>query len=381
MRVTIIDLDWYNKISFLPNPICMKLSSYHKQMRDLINFPKDGFEIKMSYDLMYVVSKQKKIKIPSEINCRDKNVRLFGENFKFLKQYMKDIPDEVAACRADYTLYKLSENNKMANINVVQFFNNGRMLRKIQDFRSSLSGVKNTLIIDKDFWGYKEDDIEICVDMLKDYKNICFEYPIDILKIIKSEKLKKLFYSLNFYTSKDIEFINNATTEEESENVIQFLIEYKEHKPNQAFIPIYFKTKTLPHNIENAAHDLRRCLRIAFIAKQNMVPIFFQAPERIDSPFWFYFEELEAWSIYGFKDSWIEQMTRSTRLRFNCSTERILYDSLKWNTPSINYFLDIARYDLSMIEKYGYLEWGDKYREELDWDKILNNKNYTGGNK
>ena len=38
MRVTIVDVEWYRKKSFLPNPKCMKISSYYKQQNAIINF-------------------------------------------------------------------------------------------------------------------------------------------------------------------------------------------------------------------------------------------------------------------------------------------------------------------------------------------------------
>ena len=36
MRVAMLDLDWYNHQSFVPNEKCMKLSSFHKQCGDLV---------------------------------------------------------------------------------------------------------------------------------------------------------------------------------------------------------------------------------------------------------------------------------------------------------------------------------------------------------
>ena len=55
MRVTIVDLEWYNHKSFVPNPKCMKISSYYKQLNALVNFALNKFDLLMDYDEMYVI--------------------------------------------------------------------------------------------------------------------------------------------------------------------------------------------------------------------------------------------------------------------------------------------------------------------------------------
>ena len=54
MVVTIWDTDWcYNKESF-PNIYCMKLSSYHQQLGDTINFVRDEVDTTLACDKRYI---------------------------------------------------------------------------------------------------------------------------------------------------------------------------------------------------------------------------------------------------------------------------------------------------------------------------------------
>ena len=55
MKVTIVDLDWYNKKSFVPNAKCMKIASYYKQQQAIVNFATNSYELRMDYDKMYVI--------------------------------------------------------------------------------------------------------------------------------------------------------------------------------------------------------------------------------------------------------------------------------------------------------------------------------------
>ena len=87
MRVTIIDIEWFNKISFTPNVVCMKLSSYHKQLGDLINFPTNSFELNLKFDKMYIIRKSLGSKIPIELDIKNEKVFLLGEGFKFNSRY------------------------------------------------------------------------------------------------------------------------------------------------------------------------------------------------------------------------------------------------------------------------------------------------------
>lgn len=152
MRVTIVDLEWYNHKSFLPNPKCMKISSYHKQLNDLINFALDKYMLQMDYDIMYVVRETiAGGAFPVEIDLLDGRVHLIGEGLKFYDRYVSDIDDVMAACRPDYLLYPLPEENKMANADIVQFFAQGKLLPLMQDYHNTYRKKHYTYVTDKGF--------------------------------------------------------------------------------------------------------------------------------------------------------------------------------------------------------------------------------------
>ena len=44
-------MDFFYKKSVYPNPTVMKISSYHKQLGDLVNFIEEPSHVKMPFDL------------------------------------------------------------------------------------------------------------------------------------------------------------------------------------------------------------------------------------------------------------------------------------------------------------------------------------------
>lgn len=152
MRVTIVDLEWYNHTSFVPNPRCMKLSSYHKQKKDTVNFATNVNELLIDYDIMYVV--RESILgggFPEEIDLLDERLQLIGEGLKYYSRYVGDIDDVVAACRPDYLLYPIKDENKMSKANIAQFFSGGKLLPVTQNYKNTYSKVHYTYVTDKGF--------------------------------------------------------------------------------------------------------------------------------------------------------------------------------------------------------------------------------------
>ena len=63
MRVTIWDLDYYyakEKVNCF-NPDVMKISSYHKQLGDTINFVTTQDDIRRPYDLYYIIKENNNV--------------------------------------------------------------------------------------------------------------------------------------------------------------------------------------------------------------------------------------------------------------------------------------------------------------------------------
>ena len=64
MRVSIWDLDWYHKFSFMPNYKAQKVSSYYKQKGAIINFIERVEHINYEYDIMFIFRDKKLSPMP-----------------------------------------------------------------------------------------------------------------------------------------------------------------------------------------------------------------------------------------------------------------------------------------------------------------------------
>ena len=374
MRVTIIDLDWYNKVSFLPNVKCMKLSSYHQQLGDLVSFPQNEYELLLDYDKMYIIRESMDGTIPKKLPLRSEKVYLMGKFFKkYYSRYAEDeFTDVIAACRPDYLLYPLKEENKMTKANIVQFYNGDKRLPKLQNFKNAYTKNQYTLVVDDGFWARDKKDIIECVKVLKSCQNIVFSKEISLKSIIYDSELKNLFFSMNFKEGSMIKFVNDCEVGKE-QDIMDFLKEYQEKFTTQRIPPIYFNSLTMDHNADHtlAIKDFERCLDIIYRAKQQQVKIYIRAPRRADTPFWYFFEELEAWCKYRPRDSFVEHMFYVNQVVYKAPVELIMQNKLQWNTVQSQMFEELYRKYPDLINKYAYLRWGDEEFTRMDLDKII----------
>ena len=180
-KITIIDIEWYNGYSKLPKPLCMKLSSYHKQLGDIINFAETSWQIGLDFDVMYVVREGTAGTLPKEIPMHNDKVYLIGNGFRYYNRYLKELPTAIDSCRPDYLLYKIDEENNMTKANIIQFYSrDGKRLPLIQDYHRAIKGSKWNLVIDEKFWEHTYEDIAACVQTLKLDKNVVFQHEIKL---------------------------------------------------------------------------------------------------------------------------------------------------------------------------------------------------------
>lgn len=196
MNVTIWDLDWYCGHSQVPNVNCMKLSSYHKQRGDSINFITDKTQLGLAFDLMYIARESEETEVPNTKLLNDSRVRLLGRGFRYYGT--KSIGNVVAACRPDYLLYKVDEHNPYANANFAQFYCGKTRLTKKQDYHSTFKFHKKTLVVDNYFWRAENSDIICCLEELKYEKNVAFLKPISLFKIVSNTEIREKFLALHF---------------------------------------------------------------------------------------------------------------------------------------------------------------------------------------
>lgn len=354
MKITIVDLDWYNKASFLPNPKCMKISSYYKQQQVLVNFATNSYELKMDYDELYVV--REKIDsggIPEEINLLDNHTHLIGEGLKFYERYESDIDSVIAACRPDYQLYPLLEENKMAKADMVQFFHDGKLLPLIQDYHSSYSKKHLTYVLDKDFWRYDEDSLQKCVEKLQKDKNVCFSGGLDLNLIFQNKnKLKMLEKIKVSWDSTEVFW-----SLEDSNDLFDFIRKSKGTGTRTIKVPICYSGDHLQQS-SFITKDFYRYLKFAIECKQRKLHIKFISPERKLSTRWFFFEYLESWTQYGFTQSLVEFMSRMACLQHNVSFIQLFTTQRFWDDRVyvlMYWFRDYS----DIMNALAFRQWGD----------------------
>lgn len=127
----------------------MRLSSYHKQQGDSINFITDETQLSFAYDKMYIAKELERTPLPQRKYLDDIKVELLGKGFKYYKS--KQINSIVAACRPDYLLYEHSARNPYANANFITFYANNQLIKTRQDFHNTFNYHKKTVVTDSYF--------------------------------------------------------------------------------------------------------------------------------------------------------------------------------------------------------------------------------------
>lgn len=374
-KITIWDMDFYYKKSFKPSPIAMKISSFHKQESDIVNFVTEEDHISMSYDQFYIIKeKENTPKIPGKL-IDDKRVRLIGKPNRFFPGYWE--PDAlISAVRPDYQLYPENPRDAYYNANIAQFYHEGKLLTARQPFENTIAFHKKTLVIDKEFWDASYEDIEKCLLELKKYKNIAFLHPISLEKIINNNTVRQLFINLHYSQGTIFKFRNNYGHSFFSAIILfQFIADLKEVHEHVKFGPLPFKAITGDHwnSRDSALQDFERCLRIADESKRQKIHIRIISPNnRFDSPFWYYFEILEFWTLYLETKSYIELMLNSAMKKLQLQWFQILNNHLKWETPNTYFLLSILTKMPEWIEQYGYRQWGDEFIDKklIDWNEV-----------
>ena len=380
-RITIWDMDFYHKKSFTPNPIAMKLSSYHKQKGHLINFISEAYHITMSFDTFYIIKEKPRTPKPPGHLLHHKQVNLIGKSFKFFDNYWIP-PKIISAVRPDYLLYPDVHRNAYYNANIAQFYHNGTLLNKKQPFENTKKHHKKTLVIDKEFWLVSQENMKSCLMELKQYKNIAFLHPIDLKILLSSEDLMALFVNLNFSSGTVFRFRNNyGQRYEDALELFKFIRRMKTAHGHIRITEIPFKTTTTDHweGVDAGLYDLERCLKIMNEAKKHKIHIRFVSPSfRLESPYWYYFEMMEYWTMNMERVSYVELMLNSSTKHTGMPWYGILNNKLKWNFPNLYFLLAVLTKKKRWIEDYGFRQWGDDMIEYqlIDWNVV---NTYKGG--
>lgn len=370
MRITIVDLEWYNKLQFVPNPKCMKISSFHKQKNDIVTLAQDSYDLTLDYDYMYVVRENiSSGSIPESIDLLSEKVFLIGEGLKFYSRYKEDIDEVMAACRPDYLLYPIIKDNVMSRANIVQFFSGGKLLDVFQDYHNTYRNKHYTYVVDRNFWDYSDEDIEKCGKRLEKDKTIVFRDEINLNAVLDSKIKTRILLKMHIDWSKakfKIVFTNKQTIE----SFLNFVDKIPSGK--RSFIKV--RGEIVYHrdhfdSIIECMRDFSEYFQLLGIMKQKKVNIVVESPERIKSPYWFYFEDLEGWTKNNFHLSFVEYITRWLCYFKEIDLDTLLTNRILW-TDDIFRLMYLFRDYPDLMNKIAFLRWDDNSLEYRDYHSL-----------
>lgn len=380
MRISVWDIDWYSKKSFLPNYKVQKIVSFHKQKGDFINFITEVEHLSFDYDLMYIVRDNRRSPFPPSKYIDKENVRLVGAEFNYYDNKYT-LPAEVEMVRPDYTIYELREENSFANANVIQLLHNKTFLPVIQNpINVAAKGRKKSLLVDDKIWELSDEDLVKYLSLVKDYESIAFLHPISLKRII-DDKFWPQFSSLDFKQNTKFRFKNDLGSDESScKIIIDKMYELKQKYPHIAINPFPVKAIIFDHwnNKNTGIEDLKRILKIVDYAKQKKVNLIIKTPnDRHITPYWFFFDMLEDWTTYSIDMSYIEMMTSSLTKRSGLQWVQILENYIKWSVPRVDFLLHVIT-SYPEVLPYTTRKWGDNSIDisSLDFTKVAEFKNY-----
>lgn len=361
MKISIWDLDYYfsTQKGEKVNVDVQKISSYHKQKGDSVNFVTTERDIYRPYDIYYIIKENQNTPNPPMEFFINPKVRWWGEAY-VMKQNWK-MSDAMLACRPDYLLYpeRLSRDARAEQIRLLG--NNNKLLPLVQDWSNTLKD-KNYIVTDKKLWYVDETTVISALQRLQTVPNICFEAPIPIRVLCQHDKMLQEFWKLNFSKRSQLEFVR--VYPEEMSMVFDFLKEFKVHFPTCPIPHIKLLYARIPWVTQTEAQQgMQRLREIVVQAKERLVYLDIIGPkQRKDTSFFFLPELMEEWSKLNFKMAWLEYLS----VRFKVD-KNYMSGSTEWNKPNKWHplFRDAIRQtykDTDFLLK----KWGDEKVSELE---------------
>ena len=331
MKVTIWDLDYYyaSERKNCKNPDVMKIASYHKQIGDKVNFVSKQDDIYRPYDLYYLIKEKQKTPLPPVDFFVNHRVRWWGAAFKLRVNWK--MPDEMLMCRPDYLLYP-ELNTKTERSEYIRLLNNeGKLLRLSQDWTNTFKN-KFAIVTDDNLWSADTSDLIDALLKLKSCKNISFLHPISIQKILSDKNIEDAFLKLKFVRGSTLQW--TTITVNEFEGAWKLIEELKKRNAGLKFggLTIDYMTTSQDHwkNKEVALHDFKIIRSIINYAKDNGFQLMIKMPTtRMETPYFFLFEELSYWTKKYIQRSWLEYIT----MRFGDINKYDMYEY--WNNPGL----------------------------------------------
>lgn len=360
-RISIWDLDYYyshdRKDCF--NADAMKISSYHKQMGDVVNFVVSENDIRRPFDLYYIIKENSKTPNPPGDFFLNRNVRWWGKAYKVRINWKMD--DIMLACRPDYLLYP-ERNTKLERAEHIRLFNNnGEPLKLVQNWKNTFKN-KHALITDTTMWFADKNHIIEALKKLQEVKKVSFLEPIWLQKIIYDKDIREEFLKLQFTPGSKLTW--TIAEIQDVDATIEFVQMFKEKfsKVSTGEIIVDYRNKNHSHweSVDWAIKDFEVVKKMICRCKKLGVQLIVRMPiERFETPYFFIFEELSTWSQKHFRKSWLEYLTSRFSNKFMLAEEY-------WNHPENWHILfrDLLRQTWTDKE-FLLLQWKDSFVSEV----------------
>lgn len=341
MKITIWDLDYYyakEKVNCF-NPDVMKISSYHKQLGDTVNFVTREVDIWRFYDIIYIIKENDETPNPPFQFFTDPKVRWWGNAYRVRIKWK--MSDAMLACRPDYLLYP-EYNTVLERSEQVRLFNDAaQLLPHIQDYSNTFK-KKRVILTDYNMWFADKKDIITALEMLQEVKNLTFYKPIWLQKIIDDKDIKDKFLSLKLSPGANIEWLPISL--KYFDKAIDFIQEFKAKFPAVSAGTLILHYLPNNHWMDRscALNDFEKIKSVIIKAKQKKIVFKIEMPIkcRLETPYFFIFEELCAWTEVNCKISWLEFIGKQYKLARSLCNQKDY-----WNKPQTwnSLFRDLLR--------------------------------------
>lgn len=311
MRVSIWDLDYYyckdKKDCF--NVDAMRISSYHKQKGDQVNFITTEYDIRRPYDLYYIIKEK-----PTTPNApldfyTNSHIRWWGDANRVRINWKMD--RVMLGCRPDYLLYP-EKNTRTERAEFIRLFDNqAKLLPITQDYSNSFK-QKNAIVVDKYMWQSSKKSLLQALDMLKEVQNVSFFEPIRLDLILNDKEIRDKIFELKLSNRSKLRY--SAINFNQVDAAIQFVKDLQAKFGNISVNEIIVKYDAEAHWTDylKALRDFNN-MKSAIIRGRKRGVWVVAAPltHRLDTPYYHLFEELHNWSVKHTQISWCEYIQQT----------------------------------------------------------------------
>lgn len=362
MRVTIWDLDYYyspTKVDCF-NPDVMKISSYHKQLGDQVNFVVKQDDIYRPYDLYYIIKENSKTPNPPFDFFTNSKVRWWGKAVKFRINWKMD--NVMLGVRPDYLLYPEKETKFERAEQIRLLGNEGKLLPISQDWSNSFKN-KRALVTDTKLWTTDSKTTVKALKQLEEVKNISFLEPIWLHRLATDKEVLDQFLKLKVSPGSLLKWV--PIFPEDYAESAEVWMKIKKQYPYVRLGSIVLRLRPSDHwgDRQSALIEWDTIQDCIIHAKENKIYVeVAELQHRTDTPYFFLFETATEWLATKPQVSWLEWITikYGPGLKFGRSMWYWSHTE-KWSTV----FRDLLR-QTWRSKKFLTVQWGEDALSDND---------------